>query len=304
MKVYVLMSSYNGEKYISEQIDSVLLQTGVDINLFIRDDGSTDKTISIIEEKMNEDSRIHLMKGENIGVKYSFLILTQQVDVEADYYAFCDQDDYWLPEKLSKALEKLTPENNNLPLLYFSHTRLVDEKLNVLDVKNPYNISKPYNFGQLLIKNCASGCTMVFNNVLKQLVSKSDVMNLHKTPLHDHWIYLVCLATGGKVVMDTDSHILYRQHGNNAVGSKRTIWNQISESPLMHKGDHRLFWARDILDNYSDDLSEQNIAYIKMITNYKENMWTTIHLAFSGYIKPPKLIEKIVILFTVLFRRF
>ena len=126
------MSTYNGEKYIRMQLDSILGQTYENLCLLIRDDGSTDRTVSILEEYAKRDNRITYYTGKNIGVIQSFLELLRNSSEEAGYYAFADQDDVWLPEKIGRAVEKI--EAVQEPALYCSETYLTDEELNIVKV--------------------------------------------------------------------------------------------------------------------------------------------------------------------------
>ena len=161
------MSSYNGEKYIKEQIDSILAQEEVEIYLLIRDDGSRDATLDILEKYEKLDN-VRLIKGENLGVKKSFLSLIAMAPDYFDYYALSDQDDYWLTDKMISAINHIEGAGENLDdnFLYYSNTCLVDENLFPLNEKG-YNVDRPYNFGEILIRNCASGCTYVFGRKLK-----------------------------------------------------------------------------------------------------------------------------------------
>ena len=127
MRVAVLMSTYNGEKYLKQQIDSILNQRGdFQLDLLIRDDGSNDNTISILEE-YTQTNKIHYYIGNNLGPAYSFLDLLINSH-NYDFYAFADQDDYWMPNKISVAISNLS--NIKGPALYFANAELVDSNLN------------------------------------------------------------------------------------------------------------------------------------------------------------------------------
>lgn len=306
-KVYVLMSTYNGEEYIAEQIDSIMNQKGVEIELWIRDDGSSDNTMSVINAYLEKDERIHLTRGDNIGVKFSFLTLLKEVGEDADYYAFSDQDDVWLEHKLLRAVRKIEAEEQSwdtCPVLYYSHTRQVDENLQKLNTPNIYNKQATYDFGQILIKNCASGCTMVFSRKLKQIIATREIKGLGKVPLHDHWIYMICRAIGGTVVFDKHSYILYRQHNHNVIGARRTIWDKLKSSPLFNEGNVRYKWSVQLLGQYEQDLTDENKKLLYNIAGYKRSIGATVGLAFNTEIKPPEMSEKLILALTVLRRRF
>lgn len=131
-EIAVCMSTYNGEKYIREQLDSIFSQEGITVKLIVRDDGSTDSTISIIENSPPQLYEIQIIKGKNIGCENSYnqLCMYALQNINADYYAFCDQDDFWLPTKLHEAVKVLDNYDNDMPNLYFSNLTLVDERLN------------------------------------------------------------------------------------------------------------------------------------------------------------------------------
>lgn len=225
MKIVVLMSTYNGEKYIREQLDSILQQTVVDsLEIYIRDDGSSDNTIPIIETYMNDGSRVNIVleKGENVGVKASFFELIKTAP-KADYYSFADQDDVWMPDKIETAVKMLHETENDggkeCPLLYCGDTNLVDGELNLIrrENKNP----RP-SFGNALVENICTGCTAVVNRTLLKKV-RDCIPDTSKIIMHDWWLYLIAEAYG-KTIYDNMPHMNYRQHGNNEWGVKTSKW--------------------------------------------------------------------------------
>lgn len=218
-KILILLSTYNGERYIREQLDSLFNQRGVDITILARDDGSKDGTISILEEYRNITGKVLLIKGENCGACNSFLKLMEEGYKYCnayDYFAFCDQDDVWLENKLEVATKILSKhEINNKPTLYMSAYQMVDKELNCIKtpIRNP-KLSLPSAFAS----NCATGCTMVFNvNLLAATIGHK----INDVIMHDYWTYLVCLVSGGFIYYDTNPYILYRQHESNVIGGKR-----------------------------------------------------------------------------------
>ena len=206
--VLVLMSTYNGERYLREQIDSILAQEDVNMRLLVRDDGSTDSTLNILEEYQAK-RKLTYYQGENLGPQLSFMHLLRNAP-KADYYAFSDQDDIWMGDKLSSAIGKL---KGHKAALYFSQPQITDENLHV----RPSTPIKPLlTFGESLIYKFASGCTMVFNHDLREIISDKIPKDM---PIHDIWIYLIAMAFDAHVVFDPIPHILYRQHGDNAIGT-------------------------------------------------------------------------------------
>lgn len=222
-KVQVLLSSYNGEKYLAAQLESILAQDYEEISILIRDDGSTDRTLEIIQYYADKYANIAYYVGKNLGVQQSFFQLMQHADKMADYYAFSDQDDVWLPEKVRQAVQLLEKQDQSLPLLYASKTTLVDAELKEIPIRKKRVKIRP-EFGNALVENVCTGCTEVFNRRLLELVTK-------QTPtyaiMHDWWLYL-CATAFGWVYYDVNSYILYRQHGNNQVGSSVSFFDDWS----------------------------------------------------------------------------
>ena len=158
-KVAVLLSTYNGEKYLTEQLNSILIQEDVIVNLYVRDDGSTDNTLKILYEFAAKNINITVFKGENVGFAESFYSLLK-MNIGADYYAFSDQDDIWEKNKLITAIKSIN--NSKKPMLYYSN-------LNVFDMVNN---SRYYLYNNEYVKKYFSryfyiyngyGCTMVWN---------------------------------------------------------------------------------------------------------------------------------------------
>ena len=163
--VCVLMSTYNGEKFLLQQLQSIYDQQGVSVSLLVRDDGSSDSTHEILQCEA-EANRLEWYVGENIKPARSFLDLMDKAEGRADLYAFSDQDDVWNTGKLLAAAEAIGDLKG--PALYMCQTKLVDEKLLPL---SQINVSPYLTFGEALIYQYASGCTMVFNEPLRKFVS-------------------------------------------------------------------------------------------------------------------------------------
>lgn len=206
-KVQVLLSTYNGERFVEDLINSILSQSAVEVTLLIRDDGSTDTTRKILNEIAQSHPEIVLISENNVGVVSSFFHLLKLAG-EADYYAFADQDDIWKPEKLISAVKKLQDLEADEPGMYYSRLEFVNEQL------EPIGFSKKpiySGFRNALVQNQATGCTVVLNDAARvKIVDKLPNWAL----MHDWWCYLVTSAFG-TVVYDDNSYILYRKHGKN-----------------------------------------------------------------------------------------
>ena len=184
MNVAVLMSTYNGEKYIKEQIESILGQENVSVEIFIRDDGSIDHTVDIVEKYDN----INIIRGENIGVGNSFMELVYKVPNSFEFYAFADQDDIWLNNKMEKGIEKIRHQKG--PILYCSNQRLIDKYGSEIGVR--FNRNPDLSSEKIFVQNSATGCTMIWNRELQNiLLKKRPAKELLYSRIHDVWVAMV-----------------------------------------------------------------------------------------------------------------
>lgn len=235
--VNILLSTYNGEKYLPELLESLTNQTYSPVKITIRDDGSRDNTIKTIETFAAGRKNISFYKGENLGVVNSFFWLLREAETSG-YYALCDQDDVWLPDKLERAVDAINEHSKGKPMMYCSAYNLVDKKLNFIG-KRSTKIKKP-SYGNALVENIATGCTVVINN------SARDIL-INKLPenalMHDWWIYLVVSAFG-QVIYDPNPSILYRQHASNVVGAQAnmmTKWMNRVKQYKKRNGERLIF---------------------------------------------------------------
>lgn len=283
VKVIVLMSTYNGEKYLKDQINSIFNQIDVEVKLLVRDDGSSDNTIMIL----NQDERLNYVEGENIGYRKSFLHLLEMCG-DADYYAFADQDDIWDNDKLISAINVLEKSNNKLQL-YCSNTRLVDEKLSF--IKNETKDPK-ISLKSLMVKNFATGCTMVFNKNLLEVIKKYDPLYVSS---HDSWIARVCAGLDGYIFFDYVPHISYRQHGNNTIGSSVDIWGKVKYRVRLITKDRsrsRKNTAKFLLDGYGNILNKKNENVLIKI--YRQNCFDKLSIIFDTQFSCGKIIDDIL----------
>lgn len=268
MKLIVLMSTYNGEKYIRQQLDSLLSQTLKPDQICIRDDGSKDDTIAILEEYAGRYPFIKYYCGQNRGPAKSFWELICNCE-EADYYSLCDQDDVWFDDKLSVAVEMLQKEDQSQPLLYCSKFTLTDSELNPIDS----NVSSLYGFSDFphsLIYHTAPGCTFVFNHAAREKIVKYDVEKEYCL-IHDAIIHKV-VAMFGKMILDNKSHIYYRQHGNNEIGmnaNKAKVFIERVDRFLNGKiRNYRSKTAKSLLNVYGDEIDEDKKELVDIVANY------------------------------------
>ena len=223
--LHILLSTYNGERYLSEQLDSILAQTYTEWRLYIRDDGSKDETLCIARDYAKKDHRIVLMEDcDNLGACRSFERLLQ-VCGDADYFAFADQDDVWNPNKIEicmSAMRKAEQIYPNRPIVVHTDLKVVNEKLQEIAPSFwKYSNIRPdivdENPRYLAIGNSVTGCAMLFNRAAR-IASLPFPTTVY---MHDAWIALVTASHGGKVIPLSIMPIAYRQHCNNVLGAVR-----------------------------------------------------------------------------------
>lgn len=274
--VQIFLSTYNGEKYLREQLNSLLVQENVKIHILVRDDGSTDNTINILKE-YHANNKLDYYFGNNLGYAKSFLHLLSN-NVNADYYAFCDQDDIWLPNKLIKAINQINTET--IPCLYASSLQRVDENLNYLNLQSFKNLQ--LNLGAEFTRHRLAGCTFVFNKKLYDIIKNAYyIKNLNTS--HDKLITILCLACRGKVLFDKNSYILFRRYGTNtSIDGKnliKKIFNEFNHFTTYRHVESNL--AKQVLDNYSSEIDSKSYILLKKITDYRYNMIDYIKLILS-----------------------
>lgn len=283
--VAVLMSTYNGERYLKEQLDSIFGQRGVRVRLFARDDGSTDATIPILIDYEKRYPVELLRDGENIGPGASFLrLLYASADEPGiDYVAFADQDDVWLEDKLICAVRAIRSTQYIGPILYSSNQSLFENGQNVgLRYTTPQSIELiPH-----LTRNTIAGCTFVWNKELSQLIAGAESQShpdaqLIRFRLHDAWIMLVAICCG-HVLYDEDSHMLYRIHSDNVVGVKGVSCRQKFRrlKGLVTRNDNanlRSLTAQELLKLYPE-MGEESKTILELYATYKRSIATRIRL--------------------------
>jgi glycosyltransferase involved in cell wall biosynthesis len=238
--IHILMATFNGAAYLREQLESIAAQRHVNWTLWISDDGSTDGTLAICEAfaKQHHTHRIRLLKGPARGPTANFfhLLLSVQGEDPSALFAFADQDDVWLPEKLDRATTALNDLGSapQQPALYGALTRLVDDRLKPTGVSE--RPLQPLGFGNALLQNVVSGNTMVFNFPLLERLR-------HIQPEHAVWhdwsAYQTVTGCGGSIHFDTKPCLLYRQHDGNLVGSQGRSWDKVLRLGMLFRGQYR-----------------------------------------------------------------
>ncbi|SCH00973.1 Chondroitin polymerase [uncultured Clostridium sp.] len=282
--VTVLLSTYNGEKYLKPQLDSLINQKNVKLKILVRDDGSTDSTLKILDNYTEKYNNIEYYATGNIGPAKSFLDLICKAK-GSDFYALCDQDDIWDEDKMTVAIEKLKELPEDKPNLYYSNLRIVDQNLKFYRLahdKKMYNKNK-YS---ALTENLCTGCTAVFNRKACDMLTE----NLPEyCTMHDTWVYMMCKLLGN-VVYDYTAHISYRQHEKNVVGTGLK-----KNSIKVYKERFFRIFKKDLQPRYQNAvnfeicfrkyLTEKDRDKILKLIHYKDNLHCRLSLLLDKDIK-------------------
>lgn len=237
--VLILLATYQGELYLKEQLASIAQQTYPHWQLLISDDGSHDSTCDIVRDFASTvKQQVSLIKGPCSGSTRNFFHLMQSVNTvgDAELYAFCDQDDVWLPEKLERAVKNYANQALHITqaYLYCTRTQVVDQKLQFLGFSP--SPRKKLGFGNALLQNTASGNTMVFNHRLLKILC---LVKPENSVLHDWTAYQAATGCGAVVFFDTTCSILYRQHSSNLIGVNTSFSQKLVRLKSMCDGGYK-----------------------------------------------------------------
>ena len=270
MKINVLLSTYNGNGYLKQQLASLQNQTYKNFNIIARDDGSIDNSLGIL----NSSNIEVIVSNKNLGSSNSFsALLEYSLKSDSEYFMFCDQDDVWKEEKIEKTLIKmkeLESKFGDIPLLVHTDLEVVDEDLRTIDKSFWHfeQINPNMNaFNRLLMQNTITGCTLMINKKLAQLAMPipSDAI------MHDWWLGLVA-SKFGKIGFVDEPLIKYRQHGANSIGAKgfNYLTVLVKFYKIFYKNELYLKHlkinieqAKAFLEIYRDDLDESSVAMLE-----------------------------------------
>jgi glycosyltransferase involved in cell wall biosynthesis len=232
--VAILLCTYNGARFLEEQLDSLESQTHQNWVVIASDDGSTDQTLEILQQYQAKwpFGKLTIRNGPQKGFCQNFLSLACDPQIKADYYAFCDQDDVWLPAKLEVALANIIANQSvDVPYLYCGRTKYVTENLKPCGI-SPLFVFPP-SFRNALVQSIAGGNTMVFNLSAKNLIEKVGVVDV---PSHDWWLYQLISGVEGDVFYDRMPYLLYRQHEFTLVGGNSSFPAKIERVWMLLQG--------------------------------------------------------------------
>lgn len=258
------MATYNGERYLREQLDSIFLQKDVNVSILVRDDGSKDGTLQILDEYKNK-YQLDWYNGPHLNVAKGYLeLIKKAAKSNYDYIAFSDQDDVWDHDKLKIAIDCLEKFDNELPALYYCGQRLVDQDLNYIST---HNLNSERDLKTRFLLSDFAGCTGVFNRTLAKKVAEYEPSYIL---MHDTWVLKICLALGGNVYVDTESHMNYRQHSNNTLGLRRGLSGyvkQVKQYINEYKVEPQMI---ELMNGYKGQIVPNYYAIVKRACNYRK----------------------------------
>jgi glycosyltransferase involved in cell wall biosynthesis len=249
--VAILMGTKNGALFLAEQLDSLETQIHQNWVAIISDDGSTDQTLEILQQYQSKwvSGKLTIRSGPRKGFCQNFLSLACDPNIRADYYAFCDQDDVWLPNKLIRGIQVMQSHPNDVARLYCGRTTYISEDGKVIG-QSPRFVH-PKTFRNALVQCIAGGNTMLFNKKSKMLLEMAGSMSL---PSHDWWLYQLLTGHGGVIHFDLTPLVKYRQHPNSLVGQNKSLASKLERLTM-------------VLNNKFKKLIDQNIQAIEKNEN-------------------------------------
>lgn len=279
------MSTYNGGKYIKDQIESILGQENVEVIIIIRDDGSKDNTVDIIKTYTNKfPNNLILLEGINIGCESSFEQLLH-TDYNADYYAFADQDDYWMPRKLFHCICKIRSESG--PALCATNLQACDENLRPIEIiHSEKDIEYLYKRKKENFLCNMHGCVLLWNRALQKKIKEYKP---RISIAHDVWVCAIANSIGVFKISNT-LDIYYRLHENNVSGFALGRLQRLKKGITLYIGKghpNRDLIAQELLNAYREDMNEESIGYrnLKLLAKYKKNLGSKIKLIRSNMIQ-------------------
>lgn len=292
--IVVLMSTYNGQKYVMQQIDSILKQKNVTVKLLIRDDGSTDGTKELLEKVDKVNDNVTVQYGNNVGWRQSFANLIMDAG-EYDYYAFADQDDYWMEDKLACAINAIR-SYNDIPCAYRGRSIISDGELNPSDSIFPKGL--PISPTRALFQNYCQGCTMVFNRRLRDLYVEHPI----SVSSHDVWLPLIALHTG-IIVDDPHPHMFYRVHASNATAGKTFIQTLRKRIKVVKKQSDSVYhynYGKVLYNDYRELLNGESLKICQQMSEYDMSLLTKIKLLLNPEVRGNTILRTLLVKYFII----
>ncbi|MDA5494286.1 glycosyltransferase family 2 protein, partial [Yersinia intermedia] len=267
--IAILMGTYNAEKFLEQQLESIENQTVTGWSLWVSDDGSSDDTLAILDKykKKWKPGQLNVRRGPQKGFAQNFMSLVCDIEIIADYFSFSDQDDIWEEDKLERALNALSVLPLNQPSLYCSRTRLVDE--NNIEIGFSPSCLKSAGFMNALVQSLGGGNTMLFNDTSHKLLLTAGSVDIVS---HDWWVYIVVSGCGGTIVYDSYPSLRYRQHQCNLVGSNAGCRQKLIRLRRLWRGEFQNWIDRNLkaLNFLNQNLTSTSKQCLEMFSTARQ----------------------------------
>lgn len=270
MNVAILLATCQGEAYLADQLDSFESQSHSNWRVYASDDGSRDKTLSILEtyqEKWARD-RLSVCRGPQSGFVANFMSMVGNTDIQADYFAFSDQDDIWEDNKLESALQRLGEVPPDTPALYCSRTTLVDRNNREIQLSTLF--SEAPGFSNALVQSIGGGNTMVFNKAARALLGKT--CSYMPDISHDWWAYMLVSGCGGYVFYDPNPKVRYRQHDHNLMGTNLGWQARFARIRMLWQGHFHRWNDQSVaaLQRMRNDLTPDSLETLEIFSGARK----------------------------------
>jgi glycosyltransferase involved in cell wall biosynthesis len=270
VNIAVIICTKNGSEYIDEQLESIVSQVHTNMDIYISDNNSDDYTVEKINQfiKNNHSLNVTYLNGNDYHFANNFIDIAKRIKKRHDYYAFCDQDDVWDSTHTIRSIKYMEQSNKNLPLLYCSRTKLINENGNKIGLSKSFK-KKP-SFKNALVQSIAGGNTMVYNNQAYNLLKKIDINKF--IPSHDWILYILVSGYNGVVFYNKKPSVKYRQHSKNAIGSNLGLIQSLKRILLLFQGVWRQWLdANSNILKSCDDLPEETMKLLKEFDEIRKN---------------------------------
>lgn len=269
--VAILLATYNGAEYLPAQLDSLASQMHENWVIYASDDGSDDDTVAILltYQRRLGKHRLEILRGPRQGYVRNFMSMVLNEDLQADYYAFCDQDDIWRPDRLSRGVCALSESPEVIPKLYCSRTELLNGS--GLSIGFSKRFRKLPAFKNALTQSIGGGNTMLFNQAARNVLFKCG--STLQVVSHDWWLYMIVTGAGGRVFYDGVPTVGYRQHAQNLIGSNSSLRDQIKRIKQLFSGRFSDWNSTNILALHQSEssLTSESLQILKIYSDIKSD---------------------------------
>ncbi len=304
LSVGILLCTFNGGRYLNEQLASIADQSYKNWRLFVSDDGSTDQTLELLHAFKDhyDGNKVVIFIGPKQGPTSNFLFLIDRVHHQCEYFAFCDQDDIWHEDKLSRATVILDNIVNTRPALYCSSTVYISKSGEYL--QGSYIFKNPPSFKNALVQSIAGGNTMVFNKTAASILVKTPfTINLEA---HDWWTYILITGCNGQVYYDPHPTVDYRQHSGALVGENRSLRARLMRTKKLLEGRFRVWNNQNIkgLEYFSSQLTSENLITLAWYQKLRSKfLLLRVYAFFRSGIRRQTVIGNIALFFAAILNK-